>query len=58
MKKELTESEKIDELMAHVFYIEAILNRFLGIDLDQASESVENLRKTVKNLKDFIPKED
>lgn len=54
MKKKLTESEKIDELIAHVFYIEAIINRFLGIDLDQASKSVENMRKTVKKLKDII----
>ena len=46
----MDDKDKIDELIAHVFYIEGLLNRFLGVDLDQASKSIENMRKLVKDL--------
>lgn len=54
----MDDKDKIDELIAHVFYIEGLLNCFLGVNLDQAGKSLENLRKTVKNLSNYIPKEE
>ena len=46
MKKDKV--NKIDELMAHIFYIETILTTFLGIKPTDADKDLERLRKIIR----------